>query len=57
MEVYALVGASGTGKSYHAMDVATDKQITHIIDDGILISRGVKLAESQLKQKRPWSLL
>lgn len=52
MEVYALVGASGTGKSYHAMDVATDKQITHIIDDGILISRGVKLAGKSAKTEK-----
>lgn len=38
MKVFALVGASGTGKSYHATSLAADKDIDYIIDDGLLIS-------------------
>lgn len=37
MEVYALVGQSGTGKSYKAFMVAKEKEIEYIIDDGLLI--------------------
>ncbi len=37
MEVYALVGAAGTGKSHRASLVATAYGIGHIIDDGLLI--------------------
>ncbi|MGE5561458.1 MAG: Asp23/Gls24 family envelope stress response protein [Chloroflexota bacterium] len=40
MEVYALVGPSGTGKSHHAMIVANDNQIDLIVDDGLLIADG-----------------
>ncbi len=35
--VYALVGRSGTGKSYHAKQVAVKYNIPLIIDDGLLI--------------------
>lgn len=52
MEIYALVGSSGTGKSYHAMDIANEYQITHIIDDGILISRGKKVAGKSAKAEK-----
>jgi len=38
LKVFALVGASGTGKSYHATSLAADKDIDYIIDDGLLIS-------------------
>jgi uncharacterized alkaline shock family protein YloU/adenylate kinase family enzyme len=37
MQVYALVGSSGTGKSYKAFVVAAEKGIEYIIDDGLLI--------------------
>lgn len=37
MKVYALVGKSGTGKSYQAMNVCRSKNIVSIIDDGLLI--------------------
>lgn len=37
MEVYALVGAAGTGKSHRASLVATAYGISHVIDDGLLI--------------------
>ncbi len=35
--VYGLVGRSGTGKSYHAKEVAVKYKINLIIDDGLLI--------------------
>ena len=37
MKVYAFVGPSGTGKSYRAQMVASEKEIHFIIDDGLLI--------------------
>lgn len=37
MEVYALVGGSGTGKSHRASVVARERNIELIIDDGLLI--------------------
>lgn len=37
MKVYALVGKSGTGKSYQAMNVCRTKNIVGIIDDGLFI--------------------
>jgi len=37
MKVYALVGKSGTGKSYQAMNVCRIKNIVGIIDDGLFI--------------------
>lgn len=37
MEVYALVGASGTGKSHRVAFVASEYNIDLIIDDGLLI--------------------
>lgn len=44
MEVYALVGASGTGKSHKAVLVANERKVDTIIDDGLLIKNGKKLA-------------
>jgi uncharacterized alkaline shock family protein YloU len=40
MEVYALVGESGTGKSHRAAFVASEYHIDMIIDDGLLIKGG-----------------
>ena len=37
MEIYALTGPSGTGKSHHAPLVAYKYKIPYIIDDGLLI--------------------
>ncbi len=51
MEVYALVGASGTGKSHHATDLADELQINYIIDDGLLIHNGKKLAGVSAKSE------
>lgn len=44
MEVYALSGPSGTGKSTIALKFAYDKRIPAIIDDGLLIMNGNKVA-------------
>lgn len=40
MITFGLVGKSGTGKSYQAMNVCKEKEIEYIIDDGLFISRG-----------------
>ncbi len=40
MKVYALIGPTGTGKSYRAPHLAREHAIDCIIDDGLLISRG-----------------
>lgn len=37
MDVYALVGKSGTGKSFHAMNLCRKYNIEAIIDDGLFI--------------------
>ena len=37
MEVYGLVGKSGTGKSYQAMNLCKEMNIESIIDDGLFI--------------------
>jgi len=37
MQVYAFVGKTGTGKSYRAQMVASERNINYIIDDGLLI--------------------
>ncbi len=38
IEVLALVGPSGTGKSHRAMTIAQERQCDAIIDDGLLIA-------------------
>ncbi len=37
MEVYTLVGSSGTGKSFHAMELCKNLGIEAVIDDGLFI--------------------
>jgi uncharacterized alkaline shock family protein YloU len=44
MEIYALYGPSGTGKSSSALSFAYEHQIPAIIDDGLLIHKGKKIA-------------
>lgn len=51
MEVYALVGASGTGKSHRALLVAHDFGINTIIDDGLLIKDHKIVAGSSAKRE------
>lgn len=50
MKVYALVGPSGTGKSYKALELAYEHDIKYIIDDGILIYKNKIIAGLSAKQ-------
>ncbi|MBQ0070355.1 MAG: hypothetical protein KBS81_00620 [Spirochaetales bacterium] len=50
ISVYGLVGRSGTGKSYHAKQVASRYNINLIIDDGLLIKGDRILAGHSAKQ-------
>lgn len=52
MDVFALIGPSGTGKSHHAMTVALDNGIDTLIDDGLLIREGQRLAGSSAKGEK-----
>lgn len=52
MKTYALVGASGTGKSYQAMFLAQRKQIQCIIDDGLLIANNKVIAGTSAKKEK-----
>ncbi len=50
MRIYTLVGKSGTGKSFHAMDLCRKENIESIIDDGLYIYRNTMLAGSSAKR-------
>lgn len=52
MEVIALVGPSGTGKSHRALIVAHDNNVDGIIDDGLLI-RDSKIIAGRSAKKEP----
>lgn len=49
MRVYSLSGPSGSGKSTAALQFAHDHQIEAIIDDGLLIKNGQKIAGTSAK--------
>ncbi|AWE07491.1 hypothetical protein DCE79_08930 [Lysinibacillus sp. 2017] len=49
MKIYSLSGASGTGKSTSALELAYLHNIEGIIDDGILIIHGEKCAGTSAK--------
>ena len=51
MKVYALVGKSGTGKSYKAISVAHDHNIDLVIDDGLLINGSKLLGGKSAKRE------
>ncbi len=51
MKVYALVGESGTGKSFRAKLVAQKYDIEYIIDDGLLIKNNRILAGHSAKKE------
>jgi uncharacterized alkaline shock family protein YloU len=51
MEVFALVGKAGTGKSFRARLVADTHGIPAIIDDGLLIHQGKIIAGRSAKEK------
>ena len=50
IKVYAFVGPSGTGKSYRAQLVASEKDIHYIIDDGLLIHENDIVAGNSAKK-------
>jgi uncharacterized alkaline shock family protein YloU len=50
MKIYSLVGKSGTGKSYQAIGLSSEKRIEYIIDDGLLIGGGAILAGRSAKR-------
>ena len=52
VKVYALVGRSGTGKSYHSKLVAAKHHIDLIIDDGLLI-RGDRILAGHSAKRDP----
>lgn len=52
MEVIALVGPSGTGKSHRALIIAHDYKADGIIDDGILI-KGTKIIAGYSAKNEP----
>ncbi len=50
IKVYAFVGPSGTGKSYRAQMVASEKDTHFIIDDGLLIKDNQVIAGESAKK-------
>ncbi len=51
MKTFALVGKSGTGKSFRSLDVAHKNNIEAVIDDGLLISQHRVLAGKSAKHE------
>lgn len=51
MEIYALVGSSGTGKSHRAAVVANQLEAQAIIDDGLLIQGNQIIAGTSAKRQ------
>lgn len=51
MKVYALIGKSGTGKSYSAMNLCRQMNIETIIDDGLFIGENKILAGISAKRQ------
>lgn len=50
IKTYAFVGPSGTGKSYRAQMVASERNINYIIDDGLLIKENEVIAGVSAKK-------
>lgn len=51
MDVYTLVGKSGTGKSFHAMNLCKKLNIEGIIDDGLFIYKNSVIAGISAKRE------
>lgn len=52
MKVIALIGKSGTGKSYNALKITKEYEIDYLIDDGILIYKNKILAGISAKKAK-----
>ncbi|MGI6128954.1 MAG: hypothetical protein ACOYEO_02520 [bacterium] len=52
MEIYALIGPSGTGKSHHAQAIAYREGIDTILDDGLLI-KGSRIVAGKSAKREP----
>jgi uncharacterized alkaline shock family protein YloU len=52
MQVYALVGKSGTGKSFRAKLLAEKLGVSYIVDDGLLIHDDTIMAGKSAKQEK-----
>ena len=50
IKTYAFIGPSGTGKSYRAQYVASEREIKYIIDDGLLIKDSQVIAGISAKK-------
>lgn len=50
IKTYAFIGPSGTGKSYRAQYVASERNIKYIIDDGLLIKDSQVIAGVSAKK-------
>ena len=50
IKTYAFIGPSGTGKSYRAQYVASQRDIKYIIDDGLLIKESQVIAGISAKK-------
>ena len=52
MRAFALIGKTGTGKSFHALDISQENKIDAIIDDGLLIFESKILAGRSAKHEK-----
>ena len=50
MDIYTLVGKSGTGKSYNAISLCEKRNIDGIIDDGLFIYKGIVVSGVSAKK-------
>jgi len=51
MKIYALIGKSGTGKSFQAIGLCERESIQCIVDDGLFIRKGAVLAGRSAKRQ------
>ena len=52
MKVYCLVGKSGTGKSFQAINLCRQMNIESIIDDGLFICHNKVMAGISAKRQK-----
>ena len=57
MDVYTLVGKSGTGKSFHSMNLCKRLGIEAIIDDGLFIYRNRVIAGVSAKKEKTYIII